>query len=100
MKRLLPLLLTGCATFDQEYVTPPNLGTVVVSVVWTTEEEIRRPGGVCGDAAPSWTACATVGTRESPMSTIWAQMPASFSDARKVCALGHEVLHSLGATHK
>jgi hypothetical protein len=84
-------VLTGCATpsFDQ----PPTLTEVSVRIAWSTNDQIRQR---CGHDK---LACATVGRVSLPMSQIWTEKPSNLRDTRKVCALGHEFLHSLGANH-
>ena len=84
-------LITGCATpsFDQ----PPTLSEVSVRVAWSTSEQIRQR---CGHDK---LACATVGKVNLPVSQIWTEKPSNIRDTRKVCILGHEFLHSLGANH-
>jgi hypothetical protein len=84
-------LLAGCATpgFDQ----PPTLTEVSVRVAWSTTDQIKQRCGY------DKLACALVGKPEVPYSQIWTEKPSSSRDSRKVCALGHEFLHSLGANH-
>lgn len=97
MTRLLPLLLLlGCDAqfFDTPYKVEPQIDRVIVQVVWTSPENIRS---VCKNDKAY--ACATVGSVERPFSTIYAIKPKSFSDRALVEALGHELLHSLGAEH-
>jgi hypothetical protein len=81
----------GCAaqSFDQ----PPTLTEVSVRVAWSTNDQIRQR---CGE---SKFACATVGQANVPYSQIWTEKPSGNRDSRKVCTLGHEFLHSLGANH-
>jgi hypothetical protein len=83
--------LVGCAatSFDQ----PTTLTEVSVRVAWSTNDQIRRR---CGE---NKLACATVGQPAVPYSQIWTEKPAGTHDTRKVCSLGHEFLHSLGANH-
>lgn len=85
-------LLTGCAapSFDQ----PPTLTEVSVRVAWSTSEQIKQRCGY------DKVACATVGKVTLPMSQIWTEKPSNIRDSRKVCLLGHEFLHSLGANHQ
>ena len=85
-------MLTGCASFDKQYTVKPTITRVQVQVFWGTIAETKAR---CGQDA---LACATIGTPEKPMSDIYAVMPASFTDQR-VCTLGEEFLHSLGARH-
>lgn len=92
MRYLILAMLAGCT--NQPYVTEPHLDAVVVRVQWLSEAEVRKH---CG---PQSLACATVGRHNGDMSYLWAVRPASFSDESRVCALGHELLHSLGATHQ
>lgn len=90
-------LLAACGdagVFEQPYKTPPSITTVTVTVVWTDKETIERR---CGNRHAY--ACATVSTPGLPVSTIWAIKPRSFTHAPLVEALGHELLHALGATH-
>ena len=89
------LLLAGCGdTFDQTYAKPPQLAMVTVTVRWVEAADIAK---VCGNEKAY--ACATVGTLTQPSSFIYAMRPRSFSDSVRVEALGHEMLHALGATH-
>ena len=89
------LLLMGCGDiFEQRYAKPPQLGSVHVTVKWVDAADIAK---VCSN--PKAYACATVGTLQQPASFIYAMRPRSFSDSVRVEALGHELLHSLGATH-
>ena len=85
------LFASGCAAFDDPYGFGPNLGFVCINVRWSTPEETRA---ICGAGS-----CAQVGQRAGQVVQIWARRPDSFADSAAVCALGHEVLHSLGATH-
>lgn len=88
-------LLVACVeVFEQPYKQPPNVSTVMLTVVWTEKAEIERQ---CDNVHAY--ACATVATPERPYSTIWAMKPRSFSHPPYVEALGHELLHALGATH-
>jgi hypothetical protein len=84
-------LLTACAgpAFEQ----PPVLTEVSVRVAWSTNAQIKNR---CGHDK---LACATVGKPEIPHSQIWTERPSDPRDKPKVCALGHEFLHSLGANH-
>ena len=53
------------------------------------------------DLCPRGTyACAQVGKIENQKVLIRAPLPTAFSEKQTVCVIGHEVLHSLGATHK
>lgn len=89
------LLLAGCDVFEQPYKQAPNVSQVVVTVVWTDAEEIRKR---CNK--PEAYACATVPPCAGfAHSTIYAIKPRSFTHAPLVEALGHELLHSLCATH-
>jgi hypothetical protein len=83
--------LTGCAGpgFDQ----PPSLSEVTVRVAWSSVPQIVQR---CG---PNKYACATVGKVNVPFSQIWTEKPSDLRDSRKVCTLGHEFLHALGADH-
>lgn len=92
MRFLILALLAGCT--NQPYVTEPHLDVVVVRVEWLTEAGLRTR---CGANAQ---ACATVGRHNGDVTYLWALKPASFSDEARVCALGHELLHGLGATHE
>ena len=89
---LLPLVAGGCAV-TPSYQTPPLRDQVMVRINWSSNEQIRRR---CG---PHAFACATIGIPTVPMSQIWAERPSSRNDRRRVCTLGHEFLHSLGARH-
>lgn len=60
---------------------------------WSTPEQIVSK---CG---PGKVSCATVATVRIPSSHIWAQKPRGFDDHERVCTLGHELLHALGADH-
>lgn len=88
--------LDGCgeSIFDQKFATQPTLDSVQITVVWVTPDRIH---GTCGNEHAY--ACATVGTFDNPRSTIYAIRPNSFSDTVRVEALGHELLHALGARH-
>ena len=89
---LIPLVLGGCAV-TPGYQVPPMRDQVLVRINWANNDQIRRR---CG---PNAFACATIGTPNVPMSQIYAEKPVSRSDKRRVCTLGHEFLHSLGARH-
>ena len=82
----------GCAApaFEQ----PPTLTEVWVSVTWSTNEQIRQRCGY------DKIACATVGQPNVPYSRIWTEKPLTLTDSRRICSLGHEFMHSLGADHK
>ena len=83
-------ILSGCATaFDQ----PPVLTEVWVTVDWSTNDQIKQRCGY------DKLACATVGRPEVPYSRIWTEKPQSLTDSRRICSLGHEFMHSLGANH-
>ena len=90
-------LLAGCEAFEQPYKQPPQVSQVVVTVVWTDADEIRKR---CSSQQAY--ACATVPPCAGAFahSTIYAIKPRSFSHAPLVEALGHELLHSLCATHE
>lgn len=83
--------LSGCAAppFDR----PPVLTEVWVTVDWSTIDQIKQR---CGNDK---LACATVGRPDVPYSRIWAEKPQSLTDSRRICSLGHEFMHSLGANH-
>lgn len=87
---LVSVLLAGCTSLP--FVTPPQLESVTVAVRWSSIDEIALHCGI------ESIACATVGSTATPYSVIWAQRPDSFDDPR-VCDLGHEFLHALGARH-
>lgn len=87
---LLPLVLSGCATYTQPFVTKPG-NFACVFVQWTEESKIQN---YC---APGAEACGTVAHRPN---TMWAPMPEAFDDFWRVYKVGHEFLHSLGATHE
>jgi hypothetical protein len=87
---LIPLVFGGCAV-TPSYQVPPMREQVMVRINWSNNDQIRRR---CG---PTAFACATIGTPNVPMSQIYAEKPAGRSDKRRVCTLGHEFLHSLGA---
>ena len=84
-------LLAGCAT--PQFEQPPTLTEVSVRVAWSTSDQIKQRCGY------DKLACATVGKVNLPVSQIWTEKPSGTRDSRKVCALGHEFLHSLGANH-
>lgn len=92
---ILAFALSGCEVFEQPYKQPPQLTSVYVHVVWADKETIEQR---CGNKHAY--ACATVGTVSQPYSTIYAIKPRSFTHAPLVEALGHELLHALGATHE
>ena len=89
---LIPSILGGCA-IAPSYQTPPTRDQVLVRINWSQSDAIKRR---CGPLA---IACATIGSPDVPMSQIYAEKPAGRSDKRRVCTLGHEFLHSLGARH-
>ena len=90
---ILALLLAGCA--DQPYVNPPTLEYITVRMVWVGGIETLRES--CQHHRAN--GCATVGRYNGDLVTIWARKPTSFSDEPRLCTLGHELLHALGATH-
>jgi hypothetical protein len=94
MRAILSCLLLSSCGFSQPYVREPHLQTVAVQVAWLTPEQIHQR---CGAGAA---ACSTVNTFDGQMGLIWAQMPRAFDDYERVYQLGHELLHSLGATHE
>lgn len=92
---LLAALLSGCATLpddDAPFHVPPTAKRVLLSVEWSTPEEIRQR---CG---PTALACATHGGPNIPAATIWMERPRGWTDWR-VCSAGHELMHALGARH-
>ncbi len=92
---IFTLMLAGCAT-QQSYLTPPTLEYVTVRMVWLeTVDGVRES---CRNQSAG--ACATVGKHNGGLVTIWAMKPTSFSDESRMCKLGHELLHNLGATHE
>lgn len=88
--------LSGCGDgpFDQKYSAPPAINQVALTVVWVDAAKIAE---VCKNQHAY--ACATIGSAQNPASTIYAMEPRSFSDNVRVEALGHELLHALGAKH-
>ena len=92
---LLALPACDAGIFEQPYKQTPQLTQVQVTIVWTDAAEIRKR---C--ASNQAYACATIATQASPYSTIYAIRPRSFTHAPLVEALGHELLHSLGAMHE
>lgn len=85
-------LIQGCATHGQPFLKEP--GTFAcVRVNWTEEKKIQN---YC---SPKAEACGTVGNGQN-LETIWTPKPAAFDDFERVYKLGHEFLHSLGATHR
>ena len=90
MRYILCLFLSGCAT-NLEYISPPILTTICLTVNWSTKEQIKE---IC-----SGHACGEVGFTGGGCSNIWVERPDSFGDEERLRLLGHEVLHSLGATH-
>lgn len=88
------IVLSGCAVLEQAYEQEPHLGIVCVQPVWSSAAEIQA---MCGEGTA---ACGQIGQHNGQLRLMWAERPASFSDAAKVCALGHELLHNLGATHR
>jgi hypothetical protein len=78
----------------QSFATQPTVTEVSVRVAWSTTDQIWDR---CG---PNKYACATVAKPSVPYSQIWTEKPSGTRDRRKVCTLGHEFLHSLGADHK
>ena len=93
VRYLLLLLLVGCGD-NQPYVKPPQINEATIRFEWMTNDQIAKR---CSEHS---FACGTVGSVEMPNSTIYAEMPQGFGDTNRVCLLGHEVLHSLGATHR
>ena len=96
IRALIVALLVGCdaGIFEQPYKEPPQLTRVTVSIVWVDGADVRVH---C--KSHNAYACATIGTPEMPFSTIYAIKPRSFTEPPLVEALGHELLHALGATH-
>jgi hypothetical protein len=89
MLRLIPLLfLSGCS-FGLPFLKEPGQ-FACVQVYWTETPEKR-----CGVGK---VACATVGDGLN-LQHLFAPKPRAFDDYDRVCALGHEFLHSLGAQH-
>lgn len=94
---VIAIVLGSCDAINAgflPYEKKPSVMNVLVTVVPSTNDEIRER---CGAGAFE---CATVATPTFPYSTMWIDMPQSFSDTTRVCNLGHEFLHSLGATHR
>lgn len=83
------LLLSGCGSLP---IHGDLLAYVCIAPVWSTPAEIRE---MCG---PTANACAEVGQYDGQIRRLWLERPEFFDD-RKTASLGHEVLHSLGATH-
>lgn len=73
----LLFLLAGCAT---PFAEPPALDQVCVRVRWSTPDEIAAR---CGSDK---LACATVGSKAFPNSTIWAPKPEGFDDPKRLHA--------------
>ncbi len=89
---LLVPALAGCGSFAQPFIQEP--GTFAcVRVEWSDAARIRSR------CTPGAAACATAGNGID-MQHIWARKPAGFNDYEAVLRLGHEFLHSLGATHE
>lgn len=86
------LALGGCAGYGQPFTTQPS-SFACVTVHWT---EVAQIQAYC---PPGATACATVG-HVAGSAHIWIPKPMAFDDHAAVYKLGHELLHSLGATHK
>lgn len=85
-------LTTGCATYEQPFEKLPDESLACVAVQWTETPQIKN------HCSPSAAACGTVGNG-SNLNMIWTPKPRSFDDYHRVYLLGHELLHSLGATH-
>ena len=82
-------ILAGCATIGTPFATPPDHGSIFLTVVWADEATIRAhcPRGTV--------ACATM----RPPWIIYAPQPRDWDDHARIEDLGHELLHALGATH-
>ena len=87
---LLMAALSGCSSYALPFVKEPG-NAACVYVHWIEESMIQA---YC---PPGAGACATVNHRPN---MIWTTKPAAFDDERNVLKLGHEFLHSLGATHR
>ena len=87
------MLLAGCTSYAHPYVNPPQETFACVKVNWT---ELASMQMYC---PPNSWACARASLGGMPGS-IWTTKPEAFDDYDAVYRLGHEVLHSLGATHK
>lgn len=89
---LLALACSGCTSTP--YLVEPKLAQVTVNVRWSTPEQIKA---LCGFDR---LACATYGSDQLHYVAMWVVKPAGFDDHENVCALGHELLHNLGAEHR
>jgi hypothetical protein len=94
-KALLPLLLlTGCATVETDFVVPPHLSHVNVTVRWL------QPGEGPQKCGPGRIACAVIGQHNGAYVAMWAEKPTGFNDRVRVETIGHEFLHLYGARHQ
>lgn len=93
---LCAITLAACAPLEP-FTQAPTYQKVCVAVKWSSPAAIQqacRSGNVI--------ACATIPPADmrEPHAVIWTEKPASFDDRDRVCALGHEMLHALGANHE
>ena len=81
--------------FDQEFVNPPTLAgrPITIQVNWVAREELERRSGNSGCYGLS-----EIGAEGAACINLYCLKPDSFNGVL-VEALGHELLHALGATH-
>lgn len=103
---LAAMLCAGCAGLPGVDPKSPHFGaftseptsrTVTLRVMLVTEEEARAQCWRANGYRPFLTAPACI--EGANPRTIWLTRPRDWQDPY-VCALGHEVLHELGANHK
>jgi len=107
------LLISGCAATPRDefgdrqipafgaFTSTPGSRTVTVKIVLEDEARIRaqcwRLNGYHFGVDPP--ACIERGRTPDRPSIIWSTKPRTWDDPY-VCALGHELLHELGADHR
>lgn len=84
------LLLAGCPSAP--FLEQPRSGIVCTNVQFLPATELAK------HCPPGAAACATVG-RVGVLQSIYAPRPRDWTDHERICYLGHELLHNLGATH-
>lgn len=80
--------------FDTPFKQEPQIVDVTIHVHWCTKDEIEKR-----TQNENAYGCGEVGQSEGNVVHMWLLKPDSFNGVL-VEAMGHELLHALGATHE